>query len=119
MAKVNLFDKENASGFFDVLEKVVYENTIDSLKILNVDESGFSIVQKRAGKVLDKKGNIRSVHCPVEKEESTLLLFTVLAPREYLSPLIIFKRQRNNPSLRVCAPPGSLLEVSESGYINL
>jgi hypothetical protein len=35
---------------------VVDENNIDSLRIFSVDESGFSTVQKRAGKVLGKKG---------------------------------------------------------------
>jgi hypothetical protein len=50
------FNKENVSRFFDILEKVVDVNNIDALRIFNVDESGFSTVQKRAGKVLGKKG---------------------------------------------------------------
>jgi hypothetical protein len=32
--------------------------------------------------------------------------------------MIIFKQQRNDPSLLVGAPPKSLVEVSESSYIN-
>jgi hypothetical protein len=84
MARVNVFNKENISGFFDVLEKVADENNIDAFRILNADESGYSTFQKPAGKVLGKKGDIRSVHCPLEKEQSTLLLCVVLAPREYL-----------------------------------
>jgi hypothetical protein len=42
---------------------------------------------------------------------STTVIFT---PK-----MIIFKWQRNNSSLQVDASPGSLDEVSESGYVNL
>jgi hypothetical protein len=36
----------------------------------------------------------------------------------FVPPMSIFKRERNNPSLQVGAPPESLVRVSESGYIN-
>jgi hypothetical protein len=32
--------------------------------------------------------------------------------------VIIFKRQRMHAALIICAPPGSLIDYSESGYIN-
>jgi hypothetical protein len=35
---------------------VVDENNTDALQIFNADELGFSTVQKRAGKILSKKG---------------------------------------------------------------
>jgi hypothetical protein len=56
VARVKGFNKENVSGFFDILQKVVDGNNIDALRIFNVDEPGFSTVQKPAGKVLGKKG---------------------------------------------------------------
>jgi hypothetical protein len=41
------FNKENISQFFDILEKLVDENLIDAISIYNVEESGFTMVQKK------------------------------------------------------------------------
>ena len=41
-------NKENVYGFFDLLEKVVHEESIDALHIFNVDESGFCTVQRKS-----------------------------------------------------------------------
>lgn len=39
------------------------------------------------------------------------------ASGKYVPPMLIFKRMRMNDELKVGAPPGSLVEVSESEYI--
>jgi len=41
--------------FFDILEKVVDENKINANNIFNVDESGFTTVQKKTQKVISLK----------------------------------------------------------------
>jgi hypothetical protein len=50
VAQVQGLNKENVSGFFDILVKAADENDTDTLRIFNVDELGFATVQKRAGK---------------------------------------------------------------------
>jgi hypothetical protein len=117
MARVKGFNKEHVSGFFDILEKVVDGNNIDALRIFNVDESGFSTVQKPAGKVLDKKGK-HQIGALSNAGVNSTSVSCASASGVFVPPMIIFKRQRNNLSLQVGAPPGSLVEVYESGYIN-
>jgi hypothetical protein len=112
MARVKVLNKENASGFFDILEKVVAENIIDALRIFSVDESGFSTVQKRAGKVLSKKGK-HQIGALTSEEGGVNTTFVCCASASgvFVPLKIIFKQQRNNPSLQVGAPPGNLVEV--------
>jgi hypothetical protein len=84
MARVKVLNKENVSGFFDVLQKVVDGNNIDSVRICNVDESGFSTVQKRAGKVLGRKGKHQIGTLSSGEGGVNITFVFVLAPQVYL-----------------------------------
>jgi hypothetical protein len=99
---------------------VADENNTDALWIFNADESSFSTVQKRAGKVLGKKEK-HQIGALSSGERGVNTTFVCCASTSWIfvPPMIIFKRQRNNLSLQVVAPPGILVEVSWSGYINL
>jgi hypothetical protein len=66
-------------------EKVVNENNTDAFRIMNVNESGFSTVQKLSGKVRKQQIYALSTLCCV----SSLGISVTL--------IIIFKLQRNNP----------------------
>ncbi|KAF2893993.1 hypothetical protein ILUMI_12189 [Ignelater luminosus] len=50
------FHRENVYGFFNLLEKVLDENRLDATTIFNVDENGFSGVQKKYQEILARKG---------------------------------------------------------------
>jgi len=50
MARAKGFNKKNFMDFFDILEKVVDENKKNANTIFNVDESGFTTVQKKNSK---------------------------------------------------------------------
>lgn len=113
------FNKENVSHFFDVLEKVVDENGFNGFRIFNVDESGFQTVQKKAPKILAMKGKKRvGALTSAERGVNTTIVCCTNAVGVFVPPMIIFKRSRMEYSLASGAPAGSLVEVSESGYIN-
>lgn len=119
LARCRGFSKTNVHHFFDVLEKIVDENKFDSFHIYNVDESGFSTVQKRNSKIIARKGKHQvGAISSGERGINTTLVACLNAAGHVIPPMIIFKRQRNHPALGNGAPPGSLIEVSESGYIN-
>lgn len=50
------FNKQNVQHFFDILERIMDENKIDSTRIFNMDETGLFTVQKKPRKVLVQKG---------------------------------------------------------------
>lgn len=118
LARVKGFNKGNVHGFFDILEKLVDENQIDATQIFNVDESGLCIVQNKCQKVLGLKGKkqIGSVSSG-ERGVNTSFVACTSASGNFVSPMLIFKRMRMANELKVDAPPGSLVEISETGYI--
>ncbi|XP_046674733.1 uncharacterized protein LOC124363528 [Homalodisca vitripennis] len=118
MMRVKGFNKKNFHGFFDLLEKVVDENKIDATRIFNVDETGVSTVQNKCQKVLAQKGKrqVGSVSSG-ERGVNTTVVCCASASGIYVPPMLIFKRMRMNNDLRVGAPPGSPVEILESGYM--
>lgn len=119
MARARGFNKENVGEFFDILKRVIDENAIDATRLFNVDETGVSTVQNKCQKVLAKKGKrqVGSVSSG-ERGVNTTVVCCTSASGSYVPPMIIFKRMRMANELKVGAPPGGLVEVSESGYIN-
>lgn len=118
MQRVKGFNKQNVYEFFDILGKLVDDNQIDATRIYNVDETGLSTVQNKCQKVLGRKGKkqIGSVSSG-ERGVNTTFVACASASGNYVPPMLIFKRMRMSDELKVGAPPGSLVEISESGYI--
>lgn len=56
LARVKGFNKKNVQHFFDLLESSITKFNLTPDRIFNVDESGFSTVQKRTQKIVAKKG---------------------------------------------------------------
>lgn len=119
IARCRGFNRTNVNNFFDILEKIVDENGLTASKIFNVDETGFSTVQKRCQKVLAKKGKSQvGVVASGERSVNTTFVCCTSASGQYMAPMLIFKRKRMAPDLSEGAPPDCLVAISDTGYIN-
>jgi hypothetical protein len=105
-------------GFFDIFEKIVIIN-LTATNIFNVDESGFSTVQKRNQKILARKGKSQvGVIASGERGVNTTMVVCTSAAGQYVAPMIIFKRKRMVVELGLGAPPGCIVQISDTGYSN-
>ncbi|KAB0801682.1 hypothetical protein PPYR_03868 [Photinus pyralis] len=109
LSRVCGFNKENVYKFFDILEKLVDEHGFTAVTMFNVDESGFSTVQKKIKKSSRQKERNKLVVCLVEN---------VGGAGQCVPPMIIFKRKRMANELMIGSLPGSIVTISDSGYIN-
>lgn len=118
LARVKGFNKENVYEFFDILQKIVEENAIDATRIFNVDESGVSTVQTKCKKVLAQRGKKQvGAVSSGERGVNTTIVCCTSASGSYVPPMIIFKRKQWTDQLKIGAPPGSVVTISDSGYI--
>lgn len=101
------------------MEKCVDENGFTALTIFNVDESGFSSVQKKNQKIIAKKGKhqVGGISSG-ERGVNTTIVCCASAAGQCTPPMIIFKRKRMAPELAIGAPPGAIVTISDTGYIN-
>lgn len=119
MARAKGFNKVQVTSFFELLEKLCDDHKFTATQIYNVDESGFSTVQKKPTKIVAKKGKhqVGSISSG-ERGVNTTIVCAVSAAGHYVPPMIIFKRKRFVQELAIGAPPGSCVTISDTGYIN-
>lgn len=119
LARARGFNRASVSKFFDLLENICDRNALDGTRVFNVDESGFSTVQKRCQKIVATKGKKQIAGLSSgERGVNTTAVCCCSAAGQFVPPMIIFKRKRMAPELKIGAPEGSLVEISESGYID-
>ncbi|XP_076393205.1 uncharacterized protein LOC143265371 [Megachile rotundata] len=119
MAITRGFNKENVNHFFDLLERIVDKHKFTADTIFNVDESGFTTVQKSLPKIDARKGKhqVGSLTSG-ERGVNTTMVCAVSAAGVYIPPMIIFKRKKFHPNLKIGASPASIVTISDTGYIN-
>jgi DDE superfamily endonuclease len=90
------FSRESCDKFFDLLIQLVEEHGFTASSIYNMDESGFSTVQKKNVKVIAAKGKKRvSVLASGERGRNiTVVCCTNAAGDWHVKPFIIFKGSR-------------------------
>lgn len=119
LARARGFQREKVMQFFDILETLVDKYKITANTIFNVDESGYTTVQKKMQKVVSQKGKRQvSGIASGERGVNTTMVCCCNAAGLYIPPMLIFKRKRFAPELARGAPTGSLTEISDTGYIN-
>lgn len=119
MTRAKGFIKENVIAFFDLLENIVYEHKLNGNKMFNVDEPRFTTVQKKPQKIVSQKGKCQiGAITSGEKGVNTTIVCCTNAAGFYIPPMIIFKSKRKPPELEIGKPTGSIVEISDTGYIN-
>lgn len=111
------FSRERVNEFFDVLTRLLDKYQFPPTNIFNMDESGFSTVQ-RPQKILAQRGKHQvGALTSGERGTNTTCVCCMSATGMYVPPMLIFKRLRFKDELNTGAPPGAICTCSESGWI--
>jgi len=118
MARIQGFTKESVAKFFSILKPELERIHFDETRVFNVDETGLTIVQHKATKIVTCKGK-KSVHklSSAERGATITVVTCMSAAGQYVPPLMIFPQKRWEPELLDGAPPGSIGGISDSGWI--
>lgn len=116
--RIKGFNREEVSIFFSHYRKILTDNNIPSSRIFNIDETGFSTVQ-RPCKIIARKGQ-KQVGRAVSGERgiTTTVIMGVSASGSYVPPMFVFARKIRDDTLMYGAPNGSNYEISDSGWSN-
>lgn len=119
LARAKGFNQARVDAFFSLLIKICDDEKLTPAQIFNVDETGCSTVQRKCQKVvaLRGKGQVGGISSG-ERGINTTAVCCASAAGQFIPPMIIFKRKRYSEDLASGAPPGSVVTISDSGYIN-
>lgn len=118
MARVKGFTKANVDTFFKVLDPQLEKVNYDPVKVFNVDETGISVVQHKARKIIATKGKKEAQKLSSAERGATVTVVTCMsAAGQYVPPLLIFPQKRWQNELLDGAPPGSIGGCSDSDWI--
>jgi hypothetical protein len=91
MAREKGFSRAAANGFFDIIEAEFEKHIYNPNRILNVDESGLSVVQNKIPKVVALKGKRQvGVMASAERGSQNTGIACMSATGTYVPPMIIF-----------------------------
>ena len=120
--KASGFNKAKVDKFYQLLENLMYDDQgilkIPPENIYNVDESGYTVVQKPS-KVLGKKGkrNVGSV-TSCERGRTITAVCCTSAVGSFVPPMLIFPRKKMRADLMDNAPGGAIGTCTQNGWIN-
>lgn len=104
--------------FFDLLESIYKNHKIQPTDIYNVDETGILIVPNKPPKVLALTGK-KQVGCISSAERGALVTTEICmsASGNFMPPMFVFPRKKENKMLMDDASPGSFAAYHESGWL--
>jgi len=118
-ARAQCMNRPMVHTFFQMYEQEADELLLRASphSIYNADETGLQL-HLRPGKVLAAKGD-RSVLQVTNSErgQNVTVMACCNAVGNFIPPMVIFKGQRSKPEFADGAPPGTMIKMSESGYI--
>ena len=112
------FNETSVSQFFGLLEELMEEYNFEPNNIYNVDETGISVVPKSGSRVIAMKGR-RQVGglTATERGENITAEICMSASGNFMPPMLIFPRVKENPDFLEDAPPSCWAEFHKSGWI--
>lgn len=119
LARAKGFNRVAVGKFYDLLESIYEKHNMSPSDIYNVDETGILTVPNKPSKVLALRGK-KQVGCLSSAERGVLVTVETCmnAAGNFMPPMFVFPRKRDNPMLMDDAPPGSSAYFHESGWIN-
>ena len=109
-------------SWFDELGTFLREKNVMNKgeKIWNFDETGIQLTCKAGEVVAEKGAKVVSSLTPAEKGETVTVAACTNSLGNYIPPMVLFKGKKLSSTLRkslTSAPNGSLVTLTESGYI--
>ena len=119
MARAGGFNRPIVEKFFEMLGSVINKHNIGPANLFNVDESGYTTVQRSVPKVVCAKGRKQVPGLTSrEKGKNVTAVCCASAAGQFIPPLIIFPRQRMKRELMNGAPPGAIGDCQKNGWID-
>lgn len=118
LSRVKAFCKENVRSFFTNLIEVCSATPFDEFSIWNMDETGFSTVPSKVGKVISLKGTKRVGHITSRKRGALVTMaLAVNAAGNSIPPFFLFPRKNMQTIFLENASPGSIGLANGSGWM--
>ena len=116
--RVKAFCKENVEMFFHNLGQLIDEHHFEATQIYNMDETGFSTVATKIGKVIAMKGS-RRVGKLEAAERGTMITMAlcVNAAGNSIPPFFLFPRKNMQTTFLDNVSPGTVGFANTSGWM--
>lgn len=119
VARAMCFNKVSTNRYFDNLKKVCDAKKFTPDRIFNMDEMGISTSPSKPPKVITSRGKkVVGKISSAEKGQTVTVVASFSVSGIYVTPTLIFPRNRPKPELIKKAPFGTLQLCSDSGFIN-
>jgi len=116
--RVKAFCKTNVERFFGNYAKLMDVHHFEATNIYNMDESGFSTVPSKIGKVIGLKGARRIGKLEgAERGTMVTMALTVSASGNHLPPYFLFPRKRMQTYFLDNVSPGAVGYANDSGWM--
>lgn len=119
IARAMGFNEITCQNFYSNLKKCYEKHPYEPHRIFNMDETAVKTVPDKLSKVVSIRGKkLVNKIVSAERGITTTAVCCVSAAGIYVPPAFIFSRKRKDPRLGIGAPSGSIVMVSDSGFIN-
>ena len=118
LARAAGFNRQRVTGFYTLLQKIVADEKLPASRIYNMDETGFTAVQKPQKVFAQKSKHQVGAITSSERGRNVTFVCCVSATGHYVPPMVIYPRKRLKLELTEGAPAGSVFHCQENGWIN-